>query len=405
MRISSLALSAFFLGCGVLPSLAEPVKDAFLPLPPVPFKLIDELEDLNRPVRPKATPYKGPIYDTHVHDLFFTTGIVSDATLREDIDKAREKGVVGMIVLPTPNDAIQPNGPQSAKSRAELVKLTAPFTARMCGSEMTTWMDKAAKDGYEPEELTRRLTKLEQDLDDGCIGLGEFGPAHFDKTADMNTINFSMAFKPMVAVAELAARRGIPLDIHLEPRIPSGKKSYLVEEMAAVTLLCQMFPNLKLVLSHTAMTRPENVRALLEAFPNIMFDVKISPPGTEMAWDALAPVVNKDKDLYEDWAQLFEDHPKRFMVGTDSRLGEVHKGHKIIEYDSSIFAIRLLLGRLTPQAARLIGAGNARQLYGARNDGGTEPQGPGRMGPDGGGGPGMKGPGMKGPGMKGPQSE
>ena len=77
-------------------------------------------------------------------------------------------------------------------------------------------------------------------------------------------------------------------------------------------------------------------------------------------WGHLGPVVNSNGEIYEDWAQLFEEMPERFMVGTDFHFGR--RGVKIKRYKKRIKQYRYMLGTLEERTARMIAYENARQL-------------------------------------------
>lgn len=77
-------------------------------------------------------------------------------------------------------------------------------------------------------------------------------------------------------------------------------------------------------------------------------------------WGHLGPVVNSNGEVYEDWAQLFEEMPERFMVGTDFHFGR--HGVKIKKYRRKIKQFRYVLGALKEHVARLIACENARNL-------------------------------------------
>lgn len=169
---------------------------------------------------------------------------------------------------------------------------------RLCGSTyLTRWMNTAYRKGHTEEELTKRLDRLRLDLDQGdCIGIGEIGPCHFDKKPGMSIINFPLNFAPMLQVAGVAVEKDGWLDLHAEPKTPAGK-SYEDQLFGGIALLYHRYPNLKLILSHTAMTSPENVRALLETYPNMMMNLKIATPGRTLKWYHLGPITNADNEI------------------------------------------------------------------------------------------------------------
>jgi len=177
----------------------------------------------------------------------------------------------------------------------------------------------------------------------------------------MAVIHFPLNFTPMLELARLAAAERVWLDLHAEPKSPTGD-SYEQELFGGIELLFREAPGLKLILSHTGMTSAVNARRLLAAYPNLMMNLKIVRPGRKLQWDHLGPIVDENGRLFEDWARLMEEMPDRFMVGTDARFGTPQYGKG--RYRKTIRAIRRLLGSLDPQAARMIGAENARRVFG-----------------------------------------
>ena len=99
----------------------------------------------------------------------------------------------------------------------------------------------------------------------------------------------------------------------------------------------------------------------LDAYPNLMMNLKMVRPGSSLRWQHLGPISNQDDELFEDWAQLFEAMPERFMIGTDARFGEPQYQGK--RYHKTIKRLRRALGSLNPSAAELIANGNANRLF------------------------------------------
>jgi len=190
-------------------------------------------------------------------------------------------------------------------------------------------------------------------------GVGEIAIYHFDKGfGGQNILEFPPNFEPFLRIVDLVAKKGMWLDLHAEPVDPEGK-SYEKEVFGGIELLYQRNPNLKLIYSHTAMTNPTNARRILKKYPNIMMNIKIVKKHHN--WRNLEPIVNTEGELYEDWAVLFEEMPERFMIGTDSHFGR--KSFQISKYKKKIKRMRLILGTINPEAARLIAYENARKIF------------------------------------------
>jgi hypothetical protein len=86
-------------------------------------------------------------------------------------------------------------------------------------------------------------------------------------------------------------------------------------------------------------------------------------------WRNLEPVTNAKGRLYQDWAELFEEMPARFMVGTDEKFGRlgngVHapKGEEVADYEKKVQQMRKILGCLNPDAAEMIALKNAERIF------------------------------------------
>ena len=316
---------------------------------------------LDRPVRPRGKRYRGPIIDTHGHVFDRRDRLDLDAVLAE----LKTAGVRRLLVLPTPNEGRYGNRDDNAAARRDFVRRAGRHGGRLCGSTyLTTWMNDAFRDGYSEDDLDKRLSRLERDITSGgCLGIGEIGPYHFEKREGQWAIEYPMNFEPMVRLARLAARLGIWLDLHNEPITPGGK-SYEDQVFGGIAHLFKAAPGLRLILAHTGMTNPRNARALLTAYPGLMMNLKIAVPNRSLAWNNLGPIVNDDRELFEDWAKLMEDMPDRFMIGVDARFGI--RRYSRGKYEKHIQNIRRLLGSLRPDAAEMIAWRNAERLWPAK---------------------------------------
>jgi len=330
-------------------------KNAELPRPGFSIETTRPLSD--RPVRADQGKYTGPIIDTHVH-LLSRLGHGDPPTVLRQIDEA---GVDRVFFLPTPNEQRFKDRGENAHNRQRLKKIAPDRIGLLCGSTaFTVWMHKTYRRGYSERDLEKRIRRLEEELESApCLGIGEIGPYHFKKKPGQAVIEFPMDFRPFLELAGLAAKKNIVFDLHAEPMTPDGR-SYEKEVFGGVALLFMHYPNLKLILSHTAMTNAANARSLLMLYPNLMFNLKIVA-SRSLQWQHLGPITNMDREIYEDWAKLMEDMPERFMVGTDARFGnpKYAKGR----YRKEIRRIRRLLGRLDPKTAEMIGHLNAERLF------------------------------------------
>lgn len=333
-------------------------------IPPPPFAVHNGALALDRAIRERRGRYRGPIIDTHAH-IFDRRGRLDLDAVLEQMDAA---GVRRILVLPTPNEGRYRERDDNAAARRRLVRMGAGRAGRLCGSTyFTVWMHEAWRNGYREDDLAARLARLGKDLKQGgCLGIGEIGPYHFEKHPGQWVIRIPMNFAPMVRLAQLAAGApggGVWLDLHAEPVTPSGE-SYEDRVFGGIAHLFRQAPGLKLILAHSAMTNPHNARALLKAHANLMMNLKMVTPNRNLAWNNLGPIVNQDRELFEDWAVLMEDMPERFMIGSDARFGS--KRYRPGKYKRRLRRLRRLLGSLDAAAAEMIAWRNAERLWPAK---------------------------------------
>ncbi|NIQ39654.1 MAG: hypothetical protein GTN81_13840 [Proteobacteria bacterium] len=155
------------------------------------------------------------------------------------------------------------------------------------------------------------------------MGIGEIGLTHFNKDGLQNVIECPPTFEPFLKIVGRIEKKGRWIDLHAEPVDPFGT-SYENQVFGGLELLFHNYSNLKLILSHTAMTNPANVRGILMTYPNIMVNFKRIRK--HRLWRNLEPITDKEGRLYNDWGELFEEMPMRFMVGTDEKFGRIGKG-------------------------------------------------------------------------------
>jgi len=352
--------SSILLGAGCTGTDGKKNADSGIPVPPPAFEVeyVQPLPD--RPVRVGTTPYAGPIIDTHLHIAPPRGGVIVRSKLRDIIKTIDDLNLEGMIFMPTPNEGRFPNHKAGVRQRQMLRSLGKGKIKLFCGSDyISVWLHNAYRQGYAEEDLKQILQRLSGDLDSGkYIGVGEIGIYHFKKLPHQKMIAYPPNFEPFLKILNLIAQKRVWLDLHAEP-IDHADESYEDILFGGLELWFRLNPDLKLILSHTAMTNPSNARGILQTYPNVMMNIKFEKYGI---WEKLGPIVSPERKLYEDWAALFEEMPERFMIGTDEVSGV--REFNVETYRKRINQVRrILLGAINPDAARLIAHENARKLF------------------------------------------
>jgi hypothetical protein len=331
-----------------------------LPLPPPGFTVDYTRTDLNRSVKEATEEYEGRLIDTHTHLDTPTDGIINADNLMKVIEAIENANVDSIIVMPVPNQGVMKYGSLCAEQNKMLLELGGEKILLFGESGfISNWLDTAYTDGYTKTKLKEKLLGLSDDITDpDYSGIGEIGLYHFNKTGNQSVIEYPPTFAPFLNVISAIAEAGVWLDLHVEPVDPDGI-SYEDQVFGGLALLFQQFPNLKLILSHTAMTNPTNARRILETYPNVMMNIK--PVVDHDDWRNLEPICNTQGFLYNDWAELFEDMPERFMAGTDMKFGG--DASDTLVYTEQVDLMRKILGSINPDTAAQIAYQNAERIF------------------------------------------
>lgn len=360
--ITSVLLLSFFSFCSADQNVIKLKTPP--PLPPI-FQVDYKNPNLDREAREHKKRYKGKIIDTHVHLYPPKKGVdfkheINKYKLQEIIDVIENSGVETVIIMPTPNDGIRRNQEMGVTRRIVAKELAPEMFEIFYGSNyITNWLDNAYRNGYKQQELNSILKRLEKE-GSYYFGVGEIGCYHFDKgygSRAQHRIEFPLNFEPFLKVIDVIAKKGLWLDLHIEPKTKTGV-SYEDATFGGLEEVYQRAPNLKLIYSHTAMTNVKNVKEILKRYPNIIMNIKIEPRHSR--WGHLGAVVNDNGEIYEDWAELFEAMPERFMVGSDFHFGR--KGVSYRKYKKKMKMFRKALGSLDPKAVKMIAYDNAKKL-------------------------------------------
>ena len=332
-----------------------------IPMPKLPFKIDRRLLSHDRPARPYGKSYQGPMIDVHVHLNTRTHRDTSLEELKRVVDGIREADVKLAIVMPTPNEGRRRKHEKRRLHRKLLKELGGKTIKIMCcGNYIGQWIHNAYYDTYTKEDMDTFLRRLAQDLDRGIYtAVGELGLYHFNKSGRQPIIRYPPNFEPFVKAVDLIAKKGYWIMLHAETVDPKGA-SYEDKFFGGIELLYQRNPELKLIIAHTSTTNPDNVRRMLQRYPNLMIDFKIVK--RLKSWWYTEPVNNANRELHEDWAKLFEGMPERFMVGTDDKF--FRRGMDAEKYKRRNRRMRMVLGTLNPRAARMIAYENAKRLFG-----------------------------------------
>ena len=195
-------------------------------------------------------------------------------------------------------------------------------------------------------------------------GLGEFILVHhaYDVGGGETggEVRIQVDHDAMRRVAALAAKHRVPVLFHAEAEEQPGKEA---------EALIAAFPDTLFIWAHNCgRAAADETARRLGRFPNLMCDLghMFNGPRTQggygKAWPRKTPWVHLVQDdagrILPEMKRLFETFPERFMIGTDIAHTDYLKSY---EYRIAIF--RVMLAQLAPEAARKIGAENARRVF------------------------------------------
>ena len=317
---------------------------------------------IDRPARAKFSvrPYEGAIADALVHiDPSFSMDRAHEALIGQ--------GVRYAVVMPVPNEGLPNRTSDGTMQKIKIAQTLSPNIKVMCaGDYMSNWLMNAQSGIATSVNIEARFKRLENDLDGGwCLGVGELGLLHFNKSGQQNIIQNRFDSPLMLRLVDAVGKRKAWIQLHAEPREPGGR-THESEVWDALQLWTTRQSSIKIMLSHTGMTNALAARKILEIYPQVYLSIKLMTSNNNV-WSHLEPLQNADGELYEDWAALMESMPERFVIGSDVKFGQAHheSGEK---YDHLTRKFRLMLGTLDPKASRLIALENVKRIYGFNSD-------------------------------------
>lgn len=170
------------------------------------------------------------------------------------------------------------------------------------------------------------LDKLTRDArTDQYFAMGEFEARHYVSDTNDRDIHHLLTSESFQRIFQLSEEMNIPFLIHHEA------EDAMLPEMEA---MLQRYPKAKVIWCHVGRNRnyaswsrwmgTKTVRAFLEKYPNLYFDLVQSPPESSpfgyrqcILYDINGNAVR----LNREWKQLFIDFPDRFVLGSDVNGG------------------------------------------------------------------------------------
>jgi hypothetical protein len=293
-----------------------------------------------------------PIADAHFHlMLYMTPAELKDRMDRHNIRWTVSAGAIGSpsVGSPTTRDAavrellagrfLPATG--GAEARQAEVRVGARFYTDMPGVDRDAALRRIDEQmAMQPRVLAETFPNAET--------------SSVDPVRQRRVATDGPYFRGLMAIAK---REGRPVPMHMQ---------FHRESVAELSQLLQDHPDGQVLLSHCGKdTRAADVRAMLDKHPNLFCDLSYRgaplavnesrrDPARLIFW---GPGLLQAAGMKDDWRQLIEDHPDRFMVGID----DVHSWDI---YDQTVAAIRQgVLAQLSPATAEKVAWRNAVRLF------------------------------------------
>src|SRR5258706_3029578 len=233
------------------------------------------------------------------------------------------------------------------------------------GEWLNPMIQRIAPEKVTPDSIREFQQEAEVLAKAGAAGFGEIAAEHFSSGRGNHPYESARPDHPLLlALADIAARYGMPIDLHMEAvprdmpfsRRPSGGRNpeTLRENISGLERLLTHNRKARIVWAHAGwdLTGERTVplmRSLLEKHPNLAMSVKLDESGSRPT----SPF-GSDDGLKPGWLMMLRDFPDRFVIGSDQFFDE----------DTERLALaRKFVDALPPEVARVVASENARRIY------------------------------------------
>lgn len=312
-----------------------------------------------------------PMIDTHFHA---EVGDNVNRVVEGAIQTMDKYGIRRVVIMSQPRPYGVRNPYDIGDLRSAVKRYPGRFLVAAGGGILNPIIQGTNPDGISENDLKSFRERAEK-LVEGASAIGEIASHHLS-VVTMGTQHAYQASPPdhpyIRVLADVAAARGIPLDLHLD-LVPQDmdlpKRSILNPSnppqikgnREGLERLLAHNREAKIVWAHAGndplgFRNPLVMRELLSRHSNLHMNIRL-PRGGPQPFFAL----NEAGQLKPVWLKLFADYPDRFMLGSDFMQQAGGSSRGITEEVFNNF--RSLLEQLPDELAQAIAWKNAERIY------------------------------------------
>lgn len=260
----------------------------------------------------RGEPYKGPVFDAHLH---YNDEAVERYSVGTVLELFGKNGVGAILANSRPNDgtrALVEAVQRGARKDLAVVPFIRVYRNR---GDYGTWMRNPDIYRMIVEEQKRGYYR----------GVGEFH-AH-GKEADTPVVK---------QIVDFAVEKGLVLHAHSDDE--------------AIEILFRHNPKARVIWAHTGFTTPlERVAAMMDKYPELRGELSYRGD------------ISEGGRLSAGWKALFLKHPGRFVLGSDTWVNA-----RWDDYPAIMGGYRQWLGELPKDVADRVAWKNGAELFGLR---------------------------------------
>jgi predicted TIM-barrel fold metal-dependent hydrolase len=260
----------------------------------------------------RAQPWTGPLFDAHLH---YNVEALQRYSVGSAFELFRKNGVAAILANSRPNDGTRALYEAATRNGGLGVQVVPFIRVYRNRDDYGTWFNN-------PEILAMIV---EEEKRGYYRGVGEFHL--YGRSAESRVVK---------DIVDFTVAKGLLLHAHCD------------EE--ALEILFAHNPKARIIWAHTGFTTPlARVEELLRKYPALWGELSYRSD------------VSDSGKLAAEWKALFERHPKRFLVGSDTWVVE-----RWNDYPAIMGGYRKWLGDLPREVAERIAWKNGAELFGLK---------------------------------------